>query len=110
VIEVPDRYNVADAFVDRHIREGRGGRIAVTYGPRQFTYAEIAEQINRAGNALLDMGIQEEQRVTLLLPDIPDFVVAYFAAMKIGAVAVPPKHLPARVRLRVFPRRAAPVH
>lgn len=89
MIEVPDRYNVTDAFVDRHIREGRGERIAVTCGPRQLTYAEIAEQINRAGNALLEMGIQEEQRVMLLLPDIPEFVVAYFAAMKIGAVAVP---------------------
>ena len=89
MIEVPDRYNVADAFVDRHIREGRGGRIAVMCGGRHFTYAEIAEQINRAGNALFDMGIQQEQRVMLLLPDIPEFVVAYFAAMKIGAVAVP---------------------
>jgi benzoate-CoA ligase len=89
VIEVPDRYNVADAFVDRHVREGRGGRIAVTCGGRQFTYAEIAEQINRAGNAMLEMGIQEEQRVMLLLPDIAEYVVAYFAAMKIGAVAVP---------------------
>ena len=89
MIEVPDRYNVADAFVDRHIREGRGGRTAITCGPRQLTYAEIAEQINRAGNALLEMGVQEEQCVMLLLPDIPEFVVAYFAAMKIGAVAVP---------------------
>ena len=89
MIEVPDRYNVTDAFVDRHIREGRGEKVAVTCGPRLLTYGEIADQINRAGNALLDIGIEEEQRVMLLLPDSPEFVVAYFAAMKIGAVAVP---------------------
>ena len=49
---------------------------------------QIAESVNRAGNGLLNLGIQEEQRVMLILPDVPEFVVAYFAAMKIGAVAV----------------------
>jgi benzoate-CoA ligase family protein len=35
------------------------------------------------------MGVEPEQRVLLLLPDIPEFAAAYFAVMKIGAVAVP---------------------
>ena len=47
------------------------------------------EQVNRAGNALLESGIRKEDRVMLLLPDVPEFAVAYFAVMKIGAVAVP---------------------
>jgi benzoate-CoA ligase len=84
-----DRYNVADAFVDRHLREGHGGNVAISCGSCTLTYAQIAEQVNRAGNALLELGIQEEQRVMLLLPDGPEFAIAYFAAMKIGAVAVP---------------------
>jgi benzoate-CoA ligase family protein len=37
----------------------------------------------------LRLGLQEEQRVLLLLPDCPEFAVAYFAVIKIGAVAVP---------------------
>ena len=56
---------------------------------RAFTYGEIAEQVNRAGNGLRGLGVQEEQRVLLLLPDGPEFAAAYFGAMKIGAVAVP---------------------
>ncbi|MBV8729343.1 MAG: benzoate-CoA ligase family protein, partial [Acidobacteriia bacterium] len=88
-IELPDRYNLADHFVDRHLREGRGEKTAILAGDRQVTYREIAEQVNRVGNGLLALGLQEEQRVLLLLPDVPEFAAAYFGAMKIGAVAVP---------------------
>ena len=82
-------YNLVDHFLDRHVREGRGEKIAITCDSRRLTYAQIADQVNRAGNGLLKLGVQEEQRVMLLLPDVPEFVVAYFAVMKIGAVAVP---------------------
>ena len=88
-LEIPDRYNVFDHFVDRHIREGRGGKIAIVCGTRRLTYSEIAEQACRAANALADLGLQEEQRVLLVLPDIPEFAAAYFGVMSMGAVAVP---------------------
>jgi benzoate-CoA ligase family protein len=88
-IELPDRYNLVDHFVDRHIRESRGDKTAILAGDRRVTYREIAEQVNRVGNGLLALGLQEEQRVLLLLPDLPEFVAAYFGTMKIGAVAVP---------------------
>lgn len=84
-----DRYNLADDFVDRQLREGRGEKVAISCGSGAFTYAQIAERVNRAGNALLELGIEREQRVMLLLPDTPEFAIAYFAVMKIGAVAVP---------------------
>src|SRR5580704_2441848 len=88
-IELPDQYNLVDHFVDRHVREGRGDKTAMICGDRCLTYAQIAEQVNRVGNALLNLGLQEEQRVLLVLPDIPEFAAAYFGTMKIGAVAVP---------------------
>ena len=87
--EVPDRYNLVDHFVDRHIREGRAGRTALICGDQQITYGEIAERTNRVGNGLLALGLQQEQRVLLVLPDTPEFAAAYFGTMKIGAVAVP---------------------
>src|ERR1700689_5072813 len=92
-IELPNRHNLVDHFVDRHLREGRGDRtaiiIAAPRGDTRLTYAEVAAQVNRVGNGLLQLGLQEEQRVLLVLPDGPEFVAAYFGAMKIGAVAVP---------------------
>src|SRR5580658_6601910 len=88
-LEIPDRLNLVDHFVDRHIRQGRGDQTAIISGNRRLTYDEIAEQVNRVGNGLLSLGLREEQRVLLILPDIPEFVAAYFGTMKIGAVAVP---------------------
>ena len=87
--EIPERYNLVDHFVDRHVREGRGDKVAIISSEQRVTYSEIAELVNRVGNGLLNLGIQEEQRVLLVLPDSPEFVAAYFGAIKIGSVAVP---------------------
>src|SRR5689334_7067837 len=84
-----ERYNLVGHFVDRHLREGRGEKAAVICSGSTLTYAQVAEQVNRVGNGLRELGVQQEQRVLLLLPDGPEFVAAYFGAMKIGAVAVP---------------------
>lgn len=75
--------------MDRHVREGRGANTAILAGDQRLTYRDIAEQVNRVGNGLLELGLQAEQRVLLLLPDVPEFAAAYFGVMKIGAVAVP---------------------
>src|SRR5262245_26757764 len=82
-------FNLTDHFVDRHVREGRGQKVAIRCGGSVYTYDALAADVNRAGNGLLRLGLQDEQRVLLLLPDCPEFVVAYFAVIKIGAVAVP---------------------
>src|SRR5262252_1275374 len=83
------RFNLTDYFVDRHTREGRGSRPAVRYGDCVRSYGDLSFDINRIGNGLLQLGLQEEQRVLIVLPDCPEFVVAYFAVIKVGAVAVP---------------------
>jgi benzoate-CoA ligase family protein len=83
------RYNLVDHFVDRHLREQRAQKTAIVCGDLCLTYADVAAQVNRAGNGLRRLGVQKEQRVLLLLPDSPEFAAAYFAAMKVGAVAVP---------------------
>jgi benzoate-CoA ligase family protein len=82
-------FNLTDYFIDRHVREGRAGKPALRCGGRVHTYGDLAADVNRAGNGLLRLGLQEEQRVLLVLPDCPEFVVAYFAVIKVGAVAVP---------------------
>ena len=82
-------FNLTDQFVDRHIREGRGQKVAIRCGESVYTYDVLAADVNRAGNGLLRLGLQDEQRVLLVLPDCPEFVVAYFGVLKIGAVAVP---------------------
>jgi len=89
LIIVPNTFNVAHYFVDRHVLEGRGVNIAVECGDHTVSYCELLEKVNRVGNALRGLGVRIEERVAILLPDCPDFLYAFFAAIKIGAVAVP---------------------
>jgi benzoate-CoA ligase family protein len=86
---VPDQFNVATAFLDRNVAEGRGSKIAIYFEGNSYTYAQIAELANRAGNGLLDLGVDLEQRVALLLFDSPQFAAAFFGAIKMGAVPIP---------------------
>ena len=82
-------FNLASYFVDRHLVEGRGGWTAIVCEARRYTYAEIAALVNRAGNAFARAGVQPGDRVLIVVADGPEFVAAYFGAIKIGAVAVP---------------------
>jgi benzoate-CoA ligase family protein len=86
---LPRDFNAAVWFVDRHIKEGRAGRLAIKHGGRDLTYGDVARGTNRVGTALQGLGVGMEQRVVLLLPDGPDFVVAFWGALKIGAVPIP---------------------
>jgi benzoate-CoA ligase len=88
-IHLPDSFNAAAEFVDRHLQEGRAERIALRSAGRRFTYGQVAAMVNRVGNALRDLGVDMENRVLLLLYDSPEFVASFFGAMKIGAVPVP---------------------
>jgi benzoate-CoA ligase family protein len=86
---VPELFNLASYFVDRHVAEGRGGRTAIVCDGRRYTYAEIAALVNRAGNAFRRAGVLPGDRVLIVVADGAEFVAAFFGAIKIGAVAVP---------------------
>src|SRR6202007_2259987 len=86
---LPEEFNAASYFVDRHIAEGRGDKIAIECGDRRLTYRALYEQVNRVGHALKKSGVRIEERVFLLLLDTPEFAACFFGAIKIGAVPVP---------------------
>lgn len=88
-VEVPEHFNAAVHFVDRNLEEGRGADTAILYENDAFSYQDVASGVNRAGNALRELGVEIENRVVLLLPDTPELVFAFFGAIKIGAVPVP---------------------
>src|SRR5438045_8800519 len=87
---LPERFNAATHFVDRHVHDGRGGATAIECGDERVTYADLAERVNRFGSALRDaFDVRPEERVVLLLLDTPAFHVAFFGAIKVGAVPIP---------------------
>ena len=86
---VPERFNLADYLVDRHLREGRGDSTAILHLDQSITYAQVSERSNRVANGLRALGVHREERVLLLLLDSPAFVYSFFAAQKIAAVPIP---------------------
>ncbi len=82
-------FNACDYLLDRHIRAGRGDRLALTGIAGDISYAGLAERVGHAARGLRGLGLQAEQRVVMVMADSPEFVIVYLAAMRIGAVPVP---------------------
>jgi long-chain acyl-CoA synthetase len=61
---------------------------AILFEGRRLTYAELDRAANRLAHALAAHGIARGACVALYLPNIPEFAIAYLAAVRIGAVAV----------------------
>jgi len=87
--DIPEQFNAVTDFIDRHLTAGRGDRIALRWNGQAVTYAQLAANVNRAGNALRRLGVRPEERVLLAMFDSPAFVYSFWGAIKIGAVPVP---------------------
>jgi 4-hydroxybenzoate-CoA ligase len=81
--------NAVDWFVDRHVREGRGDKIAFIDPWRALTYGELDTATRRFASALTRAGIQPEQRVVILLLDTVDFPIAFWGCLRAGVIPVP---------------------
>src|SRR5258708_10505628 len=88
-VRLPARFNVAVPFVDRHLSEGRGDKVAIRTAAESVTYAQLAERVNRAGNALLAAGLKPADRVLMVFKDCPAFFYVFWGAIKPGIVPAP---------------------
>jgi benzoate-CoA ligase family protein len=85
---VPEALNIADYFLVDRVREGRGDRVALRLAGRTVTYEGLDRLACWFGNALRSLGVRQEERVIIGLPDGAEFAGALFGTLKIGAVAV----------------------
>src|SRR3954454_22552390 len=74
--------------------------VAISYAGRTITYRELVSDVDRFAGSLRRLGVQAGDRVAIVLPNCPQFVVSLFAAARIGAVAVPCNPLATAVELR----------
>ncbi|MDH3714818.1 MAG: benzoate-CoA ligase family protein [Gammaproteobacteria bacterium] len=88
-IEIPRDYNAAVEFIDVHASAGRSGKTAFIDDAGAYTYAELAQRVNRAGNALQALGAELETRVMLCMLDTVDMSAVFWGVIKAGAVAIP---------------------
>jgi len=82
------RFNVAVLFIDRHLEEGRGTKMAIRTTAEEWSYGELAAQVARAGNLLLSLGLAPGDRVLMVVRDCPQFIALFFGAIKAGIVPV----------------------
>ncbi|MET0234983.1 MAG: benzoate-CoA ligase family protein [Kibdelosporangium sp.] len=82
-------FNAAEYLVDRHVKAGRGERLAVVAGSGSLTYRELSEEVRRSAAALRSIGVRPEERVMLCMADDIQLLAAILGAMYIGAVPVP---------------------
>ncbi|MDT0117493.1 acetate--CoA ligase [Microbacterium sp. PRF11] len=83
--------NVAYNCLDRHVEAGHGDRIALRWegepgDQRNVTYAELTDEVKRLANVLIDLGVEQGDRVALYLPMIPEAIASMLAVARIGAV------------------------
>jgi 4-hydroxybenzoate-CoA ligase len=84
--------NAALYFVDRHLVEERGDKVAFREADgekRSLTYGELADQSGRFAGALDRSGVCREERVAMIALDQIEFPIAFWGALKAGVVPVP---------------------
>jgi long-chain acyl-CoA synthetase len=64
-------------------------RPALTLGEKTITYAELDAAASALATSLVEQGVQPGDRVALWIPNVPQFVIGYFAILRAGAVVVP---------------------
>jgi 4-hydroxybenzoate-CoA ligase len=84
-----DFFNGADFFIDRNVRQGRGHKVAVYTEARNYTYNDVQKMMNKTANAFRELGVRVDDRVLILMLDVPQFYAVFWGAFKIGAVPIP---------------------
>ncbi|WP_135820103.1 acetate--CoA ligase [Halostella litorea] len=82
--------NASANCLDRHVDDGRGDDVAIEWvgelgETRTYTYAELLREVEEFAAALRELGVEEDDVVTLYMPMIPELPVAMLACARIGA-------------------------
>ncbi|MGB9904939.1 MAG: AMP-binding protein, partial [Desulfotomaculales bacterium] len=73
----------------QEVAEEHPEKTALVFFGRRITYRELARYIDALAAAMAEMGVEKGDKVALLLPNCPQYVIAYYAILRLGAVVVP---------------------
>lgn len=62
---------------------------ALIFMGKKITYKKLDNLVNKLATALHNLGVKKGDKVALFLPNCPQFVISYYAALKIGAIVIP---------------------
>ncbi|HSE83715.1 MAG TPA: AMP-binding protein [Thermodesulfobacteriota bacterium] len=76
--------NMLSSSVHKHENE-----IAIVYRNTKLSYIELEDRVSRFAQGLISLGLKPRDRVAIMLPNCPEFIISFFAVARIGAVIVP---------------------
>jgi acetyl-CoA synthetase len=84
------KLNAAYNCVDRHVEAGNGDKVAYHWvgepgDTRTLTYADLKDEVSKAANALIELGVEAGDRIAIYMPMIPETVIAMLACARLGA-------------------------
>jgi len=103
------KLNACYNCIDRHVEDGYGEEIGLIWEgndpneSKKYTYSELLDQVQLAGNALKNLGIEKGDRVCIYMQMVPELAIAVLACARIGAIhsvvfgAFAPDSLEARI-------------
>jgi long-chain acyl-CoA synthetase len=65
-----------------------GERPAIEFFGREWTYAQLGSEIDRAAEGLRRLGVRKGDRVAIVLPNCPQHVAAFYAILRLGAIII----------------------
>ncbi len=84
------KLNVSDNCIDRHVDAGDGDKVAYYWigepgDTRTLTFSDLHREVQKAANALRELGVGSGDRVAIYMPMIPELPIAMLACARIGA-------------------------
>ncbi len=87
--DIPQSFNACVELIDKNIDAGRGDKAAIKFMDQEISYSQFLANICRVANGLKKLGVEKDDRVFMRMPNIPPLLYCNFAALRIGAVALP---------------------
>jgi benzoate-CoA ligase family protein len=85
-VRFPDRFNLAEYFLFDRLNEGLGDKVALRFGDLAYSYREVADRSLALARVMIAQGLSPEERVTIVLPDMPPFAWSIFATLAAGGI------------------------
>ncbi len=89
---VGGKLNAAYNCVDRHVEAGNGNRVAFHFegepenDTRTITYSDLKDEVSKAANALIELGMKAGDRAAIYMPMIPEAIVSMLACARLGVI------------------------
>ena len=86
--DVPKEIEIPQIRIDELLKEAAKefpDKVAIHFLGKDITYRELDELVDRFATALADLGVKPKDRVAIMLPNCPQFAIAYYGALRAGA-------------------------